>query len=141
MKKKQPEPEKPQQWYGRYSTDDEYFNHGPYANRVEAVEKMAAGREVGESFQIGRLVPFVPHIDARAMFDKMVLDNEEYNVPEDWPYHVAPEDMAHLEARLDNVLHQWLEELGRTPTFGDITAIEDYDIVDEEEQPCATNCQ
>jgi hypothetical protein len=134
-KTKPAEPEKPQQWYGRYSTDgSESFEHGPYASSAEAVEKMSIGREIGESFEIGRLVPFVPHIDAQAMFERMISDNEEYNVPDDWPYHISPEDIAHLEARLDNVLHQWLEELGKTPTFGDITAIQTFDMV-EDKQP------
>ena len=85
----------------------------------------------GESFEVGRLVPFVPHIDMERVFERMVEDNSDKGVDEAWP-SVQPGDIGILEARLDKVLMEWLEEVGCVPHYGDIVNIEEFELVEEQ---------
>lgn len=119
----------PVQYWARFTDEAEEFQYGPYSTVYAACKDMGDRSTPGESFEVGRLRPFVPRIDMERVFEWMVDANGEYGVDSSWP-SVQPGDIGILEARLDAVLMQWLEEFNCVPTCGDIVNIQTFELVE-----------
>ena len=113
------------------SRDGEIY-HGDYASRDEAIEAVREGDELdvapGQTFYVGRAVPWIPTIHGSFVADRLADDTCD-DVPADvvgnWP-NLSRQDEDSLGADLTAALHEWLRERGKWPTFFTVTDITEH---------------
>lgn len=119
------------QWMYNFG-DEENWNEGEYFNTKE--EAIEAGKEEAisrdeESYQVGQIACFIPHIDADIIFEIIGEDAyEECGEHADNYPSVSKEEAKLLEERLNKVLSKWLDETNNNPTFYKIINERNYTV-------------
>lgn len=111
-------------------TDDIWY-HGKFDSVEECIkDAIGCGKKPGEKIVIGICEDYVPHLSADTLLDQVSEDayEEVGEVAEDWPelgdrkgYKYADK----LQAKIDKVFNEWLEETKQVPSFYRIQPLAD----------------
>lgn len=114
-------------WFAAY-TDAAEWECGPFPTKeIAAMEFMRQeSLVIGDLFAVGRMVKHTPDIPVDSVLEWLVSDVRltEYWASE-WLNGIDQDEKDKLKLLLDLAVIAWLEQIGRTPSFGLIEDIQD----------------
>ncbi len=122
------------------STDEEQFSSSDvYATREEAIKCFPedAGLDEMDTFYVGKIVEFVPHVSADNILQGLVEEAwDSVGDPADgWLKNVKGDHEDELTEQLTNTVNNWLIRHGHVPTFFKVEAVESYEVPDTPQRP------
>lgn len=142
----EPEPapeEKPRRGFVASSDEEHFSSSDVYATREEAIKSYPedAGLDEMETFYVGRVVPFEPHVSADNILQGLVEEAyDSVGDPADgWLKNVKGEQEDELTNQLTSVVNNWLIRHGHKPTFFKVEDVESYEVPDSPPQEVDQN--
>lgn len=115
-----------------FSTNDEFFNYGEYFESKE--DAINGGKDyfsdellfyVGQAEEVGHGV--IVDVDSILEHININMCDEVGEVADDYLMNIDREHAAELENELSNVIINWIERHGYSPTFFKVVNIEQAD--------------